>query len=559
MKKGYTKEYSGSYESKYRVYERSNLKLLVERTYLSINNPVIESYIESNQFPLDYLGGERKCFLKPILLPDNSFYIGELLNHIPDGLGFQLKGENTYYEGYFENGKYSSTGRLFTSTGEIIQGEWIDGSISYGTILNFNNKEYEGELEDLQPHGNGTESGEDYEYTGTYFHSKKHGTGRVEWKNGDWYEGEFVMGRIEGKGKYHSFESDCEGDWKASKMHGIMEANMKETWHNGSKYEGNMAYGLKDGYGVYTSSIVNYKGYWSQDKKDGMGILEENGKIIEGVWNKGKLSYSNEVNYIINDELTALSKPLLVSPRNRDVKFIGYNGIKFSKKIMVNCKQILSIKEKFGKIKWDTKGELCIIKDKWFKIGKGLYYGETDSNDKPEGRGIWINNNEIYEGYWLDGNRNGYGRDINIYSEVYVGNWVNNAKFGFGVLIKSRSKYIGDWKDNNFNGNGVLITNELVYDGTWQNGLQHGSGSLEYIDKKIYRGEFVSGVISGLGTLMFSNGFGYEALWENGEIEKKLRKIKPTKKIAKEEDEEIYDDDFQESKSLLLSLVNKKY
>ena len=538
--------------SKAKAYKKSNLKAFADGMLLSAESSLIEAYLRADSFPLKFLGGERKVLSKPHALPNRALYIGEILESTPNGIGFQLDWQENYYEGYFENGTFSGKGRLFTSKGEIIQGEWADDKISQGTILNYDNKTYEGALEELKPHGIGQETCDDYVYKGNYYKSKKHGIGRIEWNDGTWYEGDFIMGRIEGKGKYHWIDTEYEGYWKANKMHG----EGIQTWSDGSKYEGNMSNGLKEGFGIFTSDLRTYKGFWKKGKEDGKGILEENGNMIEGIWINGKLS--NSENALKSRSNTIKTQQLLISSpsENPTFKLINYQDINFPENIIEKCNEILSIREKFGKFKWDFKTDLIITANKWKKFGKGLYYGESNTLNSPEGRGIWISITKIYEGYWLNGNHHGYGREINTFNEVYVGNWFNNVKFGFGVLTKRRAKYIGDWESNKFNGTGVLITDDLFYDGNWVNGLQHGKGTLEYSDKKIYIGEFDSGVISGNGTLILPNESRCEALWNNGEIIKRIKKNTQKPAIMEDDEDEIQDDYFQESKNLLHSLIN---
>ena len=56
-----------------------------------------------------------------------------------------------------------------------------------------------------------------------------HGQGKVEYSNGDFYEGVFVHGKRNGYGKYITREYTYEGEWKD----GVMSGNGEMTWSDG--------------------------------------------------------------------------------------------------------------------------------------------------------------------------------------------------------------------------------------------------------------------------------------------------------------------------------------
>ena len=49
--------------------------------------------------------------------------------------------------------------------------------------------------------------------------SKMNGKGRFTYKDGKWYEGEYVNDKKEGYGVYFWDSKTYEGEWKAGKMH----------------------------------------------------------------------------------------------------------------------------------------------------------------------------------------------------------------------------------------------------------------------------------------------------------------------------------------------------
>jgi hypothetical protein len=101
-------------------------------------------------------------------------------------------------------------------------------------------------------------------------------------------------------------------------------------------------------------------------------------------------------------------------------------------------------------------------------------------------------NDAIYKGQ-IDqhGKRNGYG--VLVYKNkerVYEGQWVNDNREGQGYeRFKNRSCYIGEFKDNKLNGRGVYKwANGEVYDGEFSMGMKEGHGVWKGISGDCYIG-----------------------------------------------------------------------
>lgn len=85
-----------------------------------------------------------------------------------------------------------------------------------------------------------------------------------------------------------------------------------------------------------------------------------------------------------------------------------------------------------------------------------------------------IHNKTYYNGYWLNGNKEGKGK---LYQKngllIYDGNWKNNRFNGYGILYyPNGNRYEGNFKDDIINGKGkyILSNNMISYDGLWLNG-----------------------------------------------------------------------------------------
>jgi hypothetical protein len=167
--------------------------------------------------------------------------------------------------------------------------------------------DYEGELEQLLPHGKGialfADSGR---YEGYWRQGLRDSSGTMQYANGDRYEGAWQNDRPHGQGNMTYANGDVyRGAWKNGKSHGwgVLEGKngkqYKGGWQNGqpqgkgtyryvdgSSYDGYWENGLYDGNGRYSDAVgTAYTGKWVKNKKQGEGQLTwENGARFTGVW-----------------------------------------------------------------------------------------------------------------------------------------------------------------------------------------------------------------------------------------------------------------------------------
>jgi hypothetical protein len=408
-----------------------------------------------------------------------------------------------YYEGFFRTGKFHGTGRIINDQGWIIEGLWEAGLLKNGKITNFNRKVYQGDLQDLQPHGKGSETSPDFEYVGEFFQGKKHGKGKVTWKDKSSYSGDFNAGKIEGFGTHVWEDSQYTGQLKAGKMHG----EGVYTWKDGRKYEGSFHAGLREGYGVYIDGESTYQGFWKAGKEDGKGRLETRGKVVEGIWRNGRLQKEKQ-------------KLLEENPS----KTINLSEVSIPTRFEQKCEKVLEYWKTLPKFSWDQSA--CIIDDYWRHLSEGVFYGEVNDENLPHGLGIYLTTGWIYEGHFSKGARNGFGRLASSKQETFIGDWSDDKKSGFGVFKKRKNVYVGEWKNDLFEGIGKLKTKKFEYDGLWHKGLQHGKGEMVNPDKTVYFGMFQDGLVMGPGTLVYPNGRKVEAEWNDGKIVKIIKKTR---------------------------------
>jgi hypothetical protein len=114
---------------------------------------------------------------------------------------------------------------------------------------------------------------DDITYVGQFRPNAKgemEGLGRVEWDNGDVFDGSLVKGHAEGKGVFTWKNGQrYEGDLLEGRPAGQGKLLYAET---GDIYEGEFAVGLPHGRGVYTwKNGDSYRGDWVKGKKHGRG------------------------------------------------------------------------------------------------------------------------------------------------------------------------------------------------------------------------------------------------------------------------------------------------
>jgi hypothetical protein len=152
---------------------------------------------------------------------------------------------------------------------------------------------------------------------------------------------------------------------------------------------------------------------------------------------------------------------------------------------------------------------------------------------------IHIETHKFYEGEWLDGKRDGFGKLKWNDGSIYIGQFINDKAKGFGKLTHADGDvYLGSWEEDRAHGVGKYINNRgASYEGFWgydkQNGYgneiwpkgsnfegeyvdgaKHGIGILNLEDNAYYKGQFRDNDINGIGTFYFKDGRKYEGEWK---------------------------------------------
>ena len=161
------------------------------------------------------------------------------------------------------------------------------------------------------------------------------------------------------------------------------------------------------------------------------------------------------------------------------------------------------------------------------KLGKGvLYRGEVDGMGERSGRGVSLQDGEIWEGMWETGKLGGLGRRIAADGGVHVGFWQDGQPHGFGVFTSASSIYSGEWIHGQRQGLGFERTAEHTYQGQFQNGSKHGHGRLELPKEGVYEGMMKMNRRDGYGTMVTMEGIRYAGEWHEDRMEGKGVRMK---------------------------------
>ncbi|KAF4139165.1 MORN repeat domain-containing protein [Phytophthora infestans] len=276
-----------------------------------------------------------------------------------------------------------------------------------------------------------------FTYTGDFVHGRMHGTGHIEWlTSGVVYEGEFARNEITGIGTY----------W----------------WPNGSSYVGDVKCGKRHGHGVFVTG----------DR----GLVLQRGEPDVG--HDGTSEGAEDV-----------PKPLLFAFHSPEYQ--GGGGE--------------SLEEMNG-------GEGVVVAQ-----SNARYDGEWE-NGLPHGYGeltFDAARNIRYEGQFLEGKREGRGHMHYADGSVYAGDWKADVKSGQGVMTWMTTRGADEVSSAN-------ATPLERYDGEWENDCQEGFGRHVWLvnplsgssNKNWYEGEFHEGLRHGRGVFFYANGARYEGEWK---------------------------------------------
>ena len=441
-----------------------------------IDVKLINYKLSSDKYRIIETNGRVKEYFR---CNDIIAYEGEYLNGKRNGNGkeYNKKGE-LIYEGEFLNGERNGNGKEYWKTSNFIlifEGKFLNG-------YKWDGKEYiknygkEKELISEIKNGQG--------YILKYY-TYGHDISQIE--------GEYKNGQMNGKGKeiYYDCCFGCgykiifEGEYKngkkwngkgcnASKYNLINGKGYMEEIGHDYFFEGEYVNGEKNGMGKEDGKYFEYsfEGEYKNGKRNGKGkeCNEGGGLLFEGEYKNGLKSkgkeyyfdnYSNDKLYFEGDYISGKK----------------WNGKGYDK----NGKIIFEIK--------NGKGFIVEFYD--IKKNKNYYeYGMQSTF-----RFVYK-----FEGEYLNGVKNGKGKEYNCYGKLlFEGEYKNGEKNGNGKEYYYHdidlSKFSYDLEKVNKEIESIKI-GELIYEGEYKNGKRWNGKGKEYDhfgDKLIYEGEYLKG------------------------------------------------------------------
>ena len=180
-----------------------------------------------------------------------------------------------------------------------------------------------------------------------------------------------------------------------------------------------------------------------------------------------------------------------------------------------------------------VKGSLCIYDAEWEngKIRSGklyknfglhiqlIYKGEFNIFFQFHGHGLFLTNQNKYEGNWKNCKKHGYCVAHFSNGDKYKGNFEDNKKQGYGVYTLSNgNKYDGNWKDDKRHGQGVYKSQKSYFKGSYFNDMKSGFGTEISNNGEKYNGSYLNNKRHGPGFLQFSTGAFFTGRFENNVI-----------------------------------------
>ena len=276
------------------------------------------------------------------------------------------------------------------------------------------------------------------------------------------------------------------------------------------------------------TKILNEQIFIMQYPKEGQENISEG--IINSI-NQYEFTYYSDSNLILS------GSPIFVL-LNNTFSIIGLHNIRKKNEIINNgCfinVPIESLKANlvFKKQKYDNgiyigefRGEIAEGYGKFVRNNNSYYIGQW-LNDKEHGKGAIYedinskNRDVIYEGDFLSGLPNGFGKCFYETGSYYIGQFSDGLRNGKGTIYYKNGcvKYEGDFVDDKAEGDGKYIwENGEYYIGQFYNNLRQGKGIEYYKDgNKEYEGDFIMNKYDGHGTFYWKNRDYYVGDWSKG-------------------------------------------
>ena len=298
-------------------------------------------------------------------------------------------------------------------------------------------------------------------------------------------------------------------------------------------YEGEYLNGERNGKGKeYYYGNLNYEGEFSKGKRNGKGKdYDEKGNIVfEGEYLNGKRWNGKAAGY---DRWNGIKKLFEIDY----IKGKKWNGKIFDEKDNIICEIINGNgifkeydKDNYISFEGEYKNGERNGKGKEYNWSGGLIFEGEYLNGKRNGKGkeYKYNGTILFEGEYLNGKRNGKGKEYDesgniIFEGIYLngkrwnGNGYDNNHNKIYELINGNGhvidyydgkiKFEGNYLYGEKNGKGKEYDyrGRIEFEGYYSNGLKNGKGKSYIFGDLLFDSEFLNGKLHGKGK-SYSNG-----------------------------------------------------
>lgn len=386
-----------------------------------------------------------------VLVKGNDIYVGEFLEGKPSGELSLFRSGKLFYYGSWLQGSFNGEGTLYRADGSVKSGIWEKGTLISADV----------EID--------TEVGR---YEGSVSNSKPNGFGRLVYKNGTEYEGEWKDGAWEGIGQYIVQKDSIISEWINGKANGNTTVVSSDY-----KYEGEFVDDLPNGrgdlYNLNPNAQYIYAGEWSNGLRQGYGdALYPNGDSYYGEWGNDEYQGIGRYRYANGDVYDGEWEDNLPSG----------NGQYQSKSFKYGGEWLEGWIHGFGRMDFPNgdiyEGDFCEGK----KCGQGLYQ---------------YANGNVYEGEFFEDKINGLGVFTFSDGNRYEGEFLNGKIHGNGTLYYAASTGIvtltAYWDKPNAlpSEASIVFPNGDCYEGTLLNGEPTQAGAWFTKDAATGEPEFV--------------------------------------------------------------------
>lgn len=255
------------------------------------------TYMVEHPFAIDNPNeAEDVVDVEPVKFQNGNYYWGQWNgNGVMSGEGkYYLTEDQVLVEGFWKNGIFQK-GRIILPDG------WYEGEIEdnlfngNGKMIYRDGRIYDGEWVMGNKEGSGSLSWPDgSKYWGSFKNDQINGEGDFLWANGYKYKGEFVNGSFNGKGTLNNPNgSHYTGEFKDGLFHGegkFIWIFDKADKSKKEKYCGHYVFGKREGMGKYTFANGDvYQGEWFDNQPHGQGQYETENKIYRTIWRNGQV------------------------------------------------------------------------------------------------------------------------------------------------------------------------------------------------------------------------------------------------------------------------------